>query len=211
MKDYGDSLSGNWNYVKELVAARPSQLKPYEDYAFEVYLKPGEVNEPWQIDLLKALGVLRVYIGYESFSDKILRNIRKGATVKSHWRMTKLLLLGGFYLLASCVLGCTGENETTLQETIEGCYRLKEICGEKLLFLQASPIAVLPGSRAFTKLTTLEPQYLDEDLIDFEAVRRRWYRHFTNLGSIEKTEKIIKETALTLGNLCTFKAIRGFR
>jgi len=211
IKDYGDSLSGNWNYVKALVQTKPSQLKPYEDYVFEVYLRSSEVNEQWQIDLLKTLGVLRVYIGYESFSNKILRNIRKGATVESHWRATKLLLSGGFYLLASFVLGCSSEDKTTIKETIEGCYKLKEMCGKKLLFLQASPIAVLPGSRAFNKLTTFEPQYLYEDLIDSEETRRRWYKHFTNFDSIKEAEKIIRETALTLGNLCIFKAIRGYR
>lgn len=211
VKDYGDSLSGDWDYVKALIEARPPHLKPYEDYVLEVYLKPGEVNETWQVDLLKAIGVLRVYVGYESFSDRILRNIRKGATARLHWRMTDLLLSGGFHILASFVLGCRGEDERTLRETVEGCYRLKEVCGEKLLLISAAPIAVLPGSRAFAKLAALEPQYLEQDLIDFEAIRRDWYGHFTNLGTVEETERTLKETALVLGGLCKFRTVRGFR
>lgn len=209
-KDYGDSLTGNWGYVKQLIETRPSSLTPFQDYALEIYLGTRELREEWQVDLLKSLGVLRAYVGYENFSDKMLRSMRKGATVKTHWRATELLISRGIYILAGCVLGCEGENEESLKENFNGFKQLKEFCGDKLLLIAGSPLAVLPGSPVFEQLITIELQHGSTDNIDFIATRRDWLKHFTKLGTPEEAEKRLIQESLELGKLCPLRNYYGF-
>lgn len=210
LRDYGDSLTGNWEYVKELVRTRPSPLRPYKDYALDINLGTRHLKEEWQVDLLKTLGVFRAFVGYESFSNRILHNMRKGATIEMHWRATELLVSHGIYIIAGCVLGCTGEDKESLKETTEGFRQLKKFCGDKLFVISASPIAVLPESRAFNKLLALEPKHGLTDNIDFIATRRDWFKHFVNLGSPEEAEKILIGASLELTRLCPLESFYGF-
>ncbi len=209
-RDYGDLLTGNWDYVKQFVKTRPSSLVPFRDYVFEIYSGTRELREGWQADLLKSLGALRVYLGYESFSDRMLQSMRKGATIKDHWRATELLLSRGIYILASCVLGCEGENEESLKENFNGFKQLKEFCGDKLFLIAASQIAVLPGSPIFEQLVAVEPQHGLTDIIDFTATRRDWFRHFVNLGTPEEAEKRLISEIIRLEEIGSPQNFPGF-
>ncbi len=209
-KDYGDCLSGDWEYVKALAETRPKHLKPFEDFVLEPYLKTNELRTQEQMDLLKSIGISRAYVGYESFSNEILKKMMKGASTGSHWKATKLLISNGIYILAGCVLGCEGENKKSLQETVNGFTQLRDFCGDNLLLIGASPVAVLPGAPMYKQLIEKEPRHGKTDEVDFVATRRDWLRHFTNLGEPEQAEQTLIETSKDLGNLCRLKNYYGF-
>ncbi|HLD06481.1 MAG TPA: cobalamin-dependent protein [Candidatus Nanoarchaeia archaeon] len=73
-KDYGDCLTGNPKAVWDLLAARPSSMEAVE---FSCYGRSSEITDE-MADMLQALNVKYVYIGLDSGSTRMLKNMNKG-------------------------------------------------------------------------------------------------------------------------------------
>ena len=74
--------------------------------------------------LMKRAGCRTMHVGYESGSQKILKNIRKGTRVSKMEQFTKDARKVGLYIVADFMNGLPGETEDTIKETIEFAKRL---------------------------------------------------------------------------------------
>lgn len=187
VKDFGDCITGDKRWLREFLQARPKKL---QDIPFWTYARTSEVDEETAY-LMKELNIRCVYVGYESNSDRQLRNMRKGTTAKSNLRATELFAKYNITIFAGYVLGSKGETEESLEETYKFA---KEICSiADVKMSGASPLAVLPGSHDWFELVKLEPKYLQMDIIDYKQIERDWLKHFCkDLGSPEEAmDKIL--------------------
>ena len=150
-KDYGDDFTGLLRAKKEAVkrgfslpsiedflATRPQELS---DFHLLGYAKTDEITEEVG-DLLKSLNFSHLLIGYESGSDRQLRNMRKGTTQKLHLRATKILADRDIKVYAGFVLGTPGEDRESLEETLRFAEKLMEF--GNMTTGGASPISIFP-------------------------------------------------------------------
>jgi radical SAM superfamily enzyme YgiQ (UPF0313 family) len=212
-KDFGDCFSGDWNYAKSLLASRPETLVPGKDYFLEVYLKPGEVTQPWHAELLKNLGVERAFVGYESGSNRMLKSMRKGSTRSLHEKLSQLLIDQEIRILASYVIGVAGETEETLEETLDFGNWLHNAAGGLLQLSTANPVMALPGSPMWQELLQREPQYGTTDNPDIQQAQIDWFTHFCpNLGrSGNESLEILTRYATRIASLAPFASRFGWQ
>lgn len=93
--------------------------------------------------LMKKAGCRLLDIGYESGSDEILKNIKKGITTEQLRKFTKDAKKVGLKILADFVIGFTGETKETAEQTIKF---IKEIKPDILQVAVATPI---PGTEFY--------------------------------------------------------------
>lgn len=186
VKDFGDSITGDKRWLKEFLDARPIKL---QDIPFWTYARTSEVDEEVAF-LMNQLNVRCVYIGYESNSNRQLREMRKGTTATLNLRATELLAKYNITIFAGYVLGSRGETIESLEETYNFAKHICDIADVKMS--GGSPLAVLPGSKDWSDLIELEPKYKKMDLLDFKQLELDWLKHFCReLGSPEEAAATI--------------------
>jgi radical SAM superfamily enzyme YgiQ (UPF0313 family) len=82
-------------------------------------------------------------VGYESGSDEILKNIKKGITTSDSRKFTKDAKRAGLMILADFIFGMPGETKETAEQTIRFA---KEIKPNIVQFAVATPI---PGTEFY--------------------------------------------------------------
>ena len=94
-------------------------LRIFAEYPFEwfSFLRVQYADEEI-IELMKDSGCRGVYLGIESASDKVLKNMNKKATKKDFSQGVQLLNKYDIDYLAAFVLGFPGETDETIQENI---------------------------------------------------------------------------------------------
>ena len=172
IKDFGDSITGDKKWLKEFLDTRPEKLR---DIPFWTYARTSEVDEETAF-LMNELNIRCVYVGYESNSNRQLRNMRKGATVASNLRATELFAKYNITIFAGYVLGSKGETEESLEETYKFAKKICNIADVKMS--GASPLAILPGSQNWFELVKLEPKYSEMDIIDYKQIEIDWLKLF---------------------------------
>jgi len=92
---------------------------------------------------MKEAGCRLLDVGYESGSDEILKNIKKGITVNQLREFTRNAKKAGLKILADFVIGFPGETKETAEQTIRF---IKEIKPDLLQVAVATPI---PGTEFY--------------------------------------------------------------
>jgi hopanoid biosynthesis associated radical SAM protein HpnJ len=93
--------------------------------------------------LMRAGGLRHVVVGYESGSDAILKNIKKGINKEQALQFTRDCQKLGLSIHGAFVMGLPGENRTTINETIEFAIKLD------LDTIQASIASPYPGTEFY--------------------------------------------------------------
>lgn len=93
--------------------------------------------------VMKKAGCRLLDVGYESGSDKILKNIKKGITTDDSRKFTKDAKRAGLMILGDFILGMPGETKETAEKTINFA---KEIKPNIVQFAVATPI---PGTEFY--------------------------------------------------------------
>lgn len=205
VKDFGDCITGDKNWLIEFLQARPEKL---QDIPFWTYARTSEVDEETAL-LMKELNIRCVYVGYESNSNRQLKNMRKGTTAKLNLRATKLFAKYNITIFAGYVLGSKGETEESLRETYDFAKEICDIADVKMS--GASPLAVLPGSQDWFDLIKLEPKYQEMDILDFKQLELDWLKHFCKeLGSPEEASSKILEYCNKINKLSPLTYLFGW-
>ncbi len=192
IKDLGDSLTGNREYLLRLIQKRPKEL---ENLEFSVYNSLADINQD-TIDLLRKLNVRMLFAAVESANDDILRSMNKRVTKEEMRMAIKLMANNGIPLFTSYVLGERGEREVTLEETLKFAKEIREIADVRVS--NGSPMVPLPGSPNFTRLVSRYPELKNQDLFNLRELKELWVKAFcpglTNYEILEKyAEKIGEE------------------
>lgn len=108
------------------------------------------------LEVMKASGCVTIDFGVESGSDKILRNINKRQTREDIEKAFGLVHEVGILPRAYLMVGCPGEDESTIDETIELIGRIKprSSIGANILWL-------LPGTAVYED--AVKNGYISED------------------------------------------------
>ena len=92
---------------------------------------------------MKDAGCRLLDVGYESGSDTILKNIKKGITTEDSRKFTKDARKAGLMILADVIIGMPGETKETAEETIRF---VKEVKPNIVQFSVATP---MPGTEFY--------------------------------------------------------------
>ena len=92
---------------------------------------------------MKNAGCRMLDVGYESGSEKILKNIKKGVTVEQLREFTKNAKKAKLKILADFVIGFPGENQETVKQTLD---LIKEVKPDILQVAMATP---MPGTEFY--------------------------------------------------------------
>ena len=163
------------------------------DIAWACNARVGLDNET--LKAMKEAGCRLLIVGYESGSDEILRNIKKGITVQQIKDFAKNARKAGLLVHGDFIVGLPGENRKTIEMTKK---LIKEIKPDILQVQVATP---LPGTEFYEwckengYLLTNDPnEYLDEQ------GHQKTIISYPNLSSEEITkavDEILKEYYLS--------------
>lgn len=147
--------------------------------------------------LMKEAGCRLLDVGYESGSDKILQNIRKGITTVDSRKFTSDAKKAGLMILADFIIGTPGETKETAEETIRF---VKEIKPNLLQFSVATPI---PGTEFYNYVKKNGYLLIDdiEEALDKEGFQRCIvsYPEFTKKDIESFVDRGLKEYYLSPG------------
>jgi len=136
-------------------------------------------------------------VGYESGSDEILRNIKKGITVEQIRRFAKDARRAGLLVHGDFIIGLPGETKETIELT------RKLIKETKPDILQVSVASPFPGTEFYKwceengYLLINDPnEYLDEQGHQKAIISYPW---LTAEEIVQKVDSILKEYYLSLG------------
>lgn len=192
--DVSDSFISDKAWLKEMVTARPKNIRPY----WYVYSRTNELLDEEVIALLQQLNVYQVLVGVETGDDDIAKAISKGNVSRSNVKIAQKLHEHNIKLLPSFVVGLPGESEASLEKTYQHAKTLVEInqCEE----LSVSMLIPLPGAKAYIDLKKLHFEHTGQALppiMEGEALQRLWFEYKCNVDFDTAVTYMFKMLALT--------------
>ncbi len=196
--DFTASLS----HMKNMAVAIKTAVSDFENPpSFYCFTRADELNIE-RIEILKSFNVCSVFIGYESGSKEMLKAMHKNTTPEQNLQAT--ILLKDYNIDVACaglVLGGVGENQKTLDETLNFVQELSLV--KNTVSLVATPLIPLPGAPDFNNLIKTikihNPsrgiELENEDIFDLRELIELWNRHFcsTSLSNVIQVSKQIEE------------------
>ena len=144
----GECFVENLDWLEDFI----KQIKPL-DILFDVGAARVSLvkKDPSIIKRLKEVGLTTMYFGMESGSDKVLKIMEKNATRNENLKAAQLCAEAGVFSSVQLVIGMPGENERTINETIEF---VKAATGDLPYPPQISPnyLQSLPGTPSYEYL-----------------------------------------------------------
>lgn len=149
--------------------------------------------------MLKDVGCVAIWFGFESGSDRILDIVKKGATVKQNLRAARICKEFGFDLNVNILVGVPGETEEDYLLT----YRfLEQIEPTRVRYNVLTPY---PGSDFYNELVPsglVEPRIFEETVLQYAAAHggviksvdyslvNKWQGPFSAFDTIGKLKKL---------------------
>lgn len=103
-----------------------------------------------QAELMYEAGFRWLLVGFESGSDKILKNMNKGCTVEDNTKCFKIARKAGLKVKALMSIGHPGESLESIEETIKWLEKVKPDETDVTI------VSIYPGSNYFDKSTFIE-------------------------------------------------------
>jgi radical SAM superfamily enzyme YgiQ (UPF0313 family) len=146
---YDDELNLNssiYSLLKELIEY---QKQHNVEFLFRGCIKAELFNET-QAELMSKAGFKKLLVGFESGSDKILKNINKKATKAENTKCVEIARKYGIGIKALMSIGHPGESNETIQETYDWLLSVKPD------EFDVTIITVIPGSKYYDDSTLVE-------------------------------------------------------
>lgn len=145
----------------------------------------GDVRDidPESAYLMKQVNVDAVLLGIESGDEDILIMNHKTQKIGTVIQAGELLAKQNIAVADAYVLGLIGENQQSIQRTIDLAERFKKISETQITYWNI--ILPLPGSRIWDEMLTipiLAAKYFECYKFDIEELRRDYIQYFCNLG-----------------------------
>lgn len=152
-------------FTDDNVGIYPSRLKKIIemiqplDIAFRLNISAGYIKQEI-VELAKSAGCFNISFGVESFSEKMLKRMRKPATRDKNAECIRITKDNGITSKIYLMVNYPGETEETVDETIEWFHKVKP---DDYLLSQFTP---LPGSNTWSNpkkfgITSLSPNWED--------------------------------------------------
>jgi len=146
----------------------------------KIFARANRVR-PSVIPALRDLNITEVAIGFESGSHEILERISKNATPDDNMNAARLLFSEGIDTVVSYVLGLPGEDNVSLNATLDQAREIRRLAMEHLgrppQEIIANIIEINPGAPAFRDLVRALPgKYRNRDLLDVKETQDDYFR-----------------------------------
>lgn len=208
----GDALVLKTQDLKDILQ-KIKELFPYCERV-GIYATPNDIlrKSPEELKSLKEYGIGIVYLGIESGSDKILKEIGKGANSKDMIEAGKRIVNSGIKLSVTIISGLGGKDDRE-EHARESAKVINEINPDYLGLLT---LIIEPGTRmhdlvqegTFKLLSTEEVALETQMLIQNLELRNCVFRsnHASNYFSLEGTlphdkSKLLKQLDVVLNNI----------
>lgn len=177
--EIGDDFLQNAGWLKQIAELKESKYSDM-DMHLKIFARANRIT-PQIIELLKRLDIDEVAIGFESGSDKILKQINKRATSKQNLRAAELLFSNDIDTIASFVLGLPGEDDESLYETYDLATQIVDLAQTHLNRLPQEIIANLieinPGAPAYKLLVEkFTEKYKSEDILSIKETQDDYFK-----------------------------------
>jgi radical SAM superfamily enzyme YgiQ (UPF0313 family) len=198
--DISDDNLNDRKWFKEFVESVPDDCRrdlENDDLNFFIYSRVNFMLKEGIMDLLKALNVKEVFLGFESGDDTMLKGTLKGQSVNVILRAVKTLESNNIKYFPSFVLGLPGESRQSLDNTLRLCQQLAETGGLDRLGLGILyPIPGSPALRRIMEETEFGKEVAKMDDLDLLHLERFWINNFTEVDHDTVVEywKKINET-----------------
>lgn len=184
--EIGDDFLQDMNWLEEIARLKQGEYSDIDSH-LKIFARANRIT-PEIIELLKKLSVDEVAIGFESGSEKILRNINKNITIEQNYTAARLLFANGIDAVASFVLGLPGEDEESLKATYELALQITDLSysylGRAPQEVIANLIEINPGAPSFRKLQeAFSHKYCLQDLFNIRETQDDYFRLIFGLKS----------------------------
>lgn len=189
--DVTGSFIGNPEWVRAFHAARPKE----SGVALEIYGRAPEIVGPGMAQMLKEIGVHKVFIGAESGDQQDLRLAVKGATPRTNLRAAQLCAGHGITLSLGFVVGLPSETEESLGRTLTHVEQL--VSEAEVETISCAVLLPIPGSKSFQMLAEhpeTAVKYRTGDHWELEEMQQDWLRLFTSISyeyAVDVSERIL--------------------
>ena len=144
---------------------------------------------------MKEAGCIAVLFGIESGSDKMLKVMDKNCTVDDNINAIRALAENNLNTAIQLVIGMPGENNETVQETIDFLKTIKKIIGVKRLPMSINYAQTLPGTPLYEYAKAagfIGPTFEEEEqyLVKISNTDAAGFEHFINMTE-EKTSNVM--------------------
>lgn len=214
--DVGDDILANVNWLKELVKTKNER---YSDINLRMgcFGRANRVNE-LSASLLRQLGVVEVVIGFESGDREVMDRLSKGATPETNLFAAECLYAQGIDVCASYVLGLPGENEQSLNNTLENARKINQLSRKYIdkppREIDANLIEPHPGSPAFKAISNNVPSYRTRDKFDLEELQNDYFKlffNFKNDSEVSNFRKTMIDFAKRINGLAQYTDVMGYK
>jgi|CXWL01.1.fsa_nt_gi radical SAM superfamily enzyme YgiQ (UPF0313 family) len=113
---YDDEINVNPNMIQDMYAIAALQNKLGIDFRLRGFIKANLFNDEQAI-AMKEAGFKEMCVGFESGAPRILKNIKKQATVEQNTRCLEIAKRYGLRVKSFTSIGHPGESEETIQQT----------------------------------------------------------------------------------------------
>jgi radical SAM superfamily enzyme YgiQ (UPF0313 family) len=172
--DTSDSILSSRQWFETFVRAKPRNIDP----AFLFFARVDEIDAT-TVRHLARVNAYEVFLGIESGDSRILKQARKGTTVRQNLAAARSLASAGIRVFPSLVLGLPGECRESLLNSLLLVRELLALGNVDAL--SVSVLMPLPGSPALDLILSvpeLAAKYGNADDFELESLQRDWVKHF---------------------------------
>lgn len=176
LKCYGDNVGTQHAMLRNLALTieRSNNWNKYH-IGWTFYAQSSRVS-PELVDLLSRVGTRNLYIGFDTADNRVQRLNGLGTSIATHRRAVRLCQASSIRVQAGFVLGCAGETQASLENTLRFA---EELSSQGVLErINSAILFVIPGSSAYSLLCDREPWIRDLDVLPTEELQWQWVRHF---------------------------------
>lgn len=115
------------------------------DIQWLVYLRVGQHMTSNVLHRMKESGCIRIFYGFESGDDSVLRSMNKKITVQDIHETVQRTFDAGILCTGQFIFGDVAENKTTIENTFAFANSIKD----KVIFMEYAMIRLYPGSALY--------------------------------------------------------------
>jgi radical SAM superfamily enzyme YgiQ (UPF0313 family) len=169
-----------------------------------IYAAVNEIARPGTIEVLKKLGVITVLLGIESADEEVLRlNVapQKVHTPERVLSVTRVLAKAGIMIAPAFVFGMKGENERSLEKTLELNRAIQAIDNTEITY--GNGLTPFPGARSWDDLMQIpgmRERHGNTYHLDTKKLENDYAEHFTTVPWSRQQEarrELARDSAVT--------------
>ncbi len=193
----------HFTYDKERTMKIVEHFKKY-NFTWVMQTRVDKIDKE-MYDLFKETRCTIVAFGVESISPTILKNIHKGYTIEQVKEAFRMGHEAGVPVQANIMIGCTGETEETLNETIQGLKEIKPDILSKFITMVYPNTKMYELMKESGKISddywlTPNPAPFNTTEHDIETLRKyslkmqiAWYKQIGIIKSTKEIYDLLKE------------------